>query len=110
MVVLNQARGLGTLAFLAAQTSFKGQHYRAPKASIVTAKSISLGSSITATLKVPGMSLNGATVVWEASGQAPQFGTKFTFSPSSSGTQWVEAEAQWPDGRRAFARATFNVE
>ena len=109
MVVLNEARGLGTLAFLAAQTTFKGQHYRAPKATITVPKSVSLGSTITATLKVPGMSLNGARVVWEANGQAPQFGTKFTFSPSSSGTQWVEAEAQWPDGRRAFARGTFNV-
>jgi hypothetical protein len=100
---------LGTLAFLAAQTTFKGQHYRAPKATITLPKSISLGSSLTATLKVPGMSLNGAKVVWEANGQAPQFGTKFTFSPSNTGTQWVEAEAQWPDGRRAFARGTFNV-
>ena len=109
MVVLNEARGLGTLAFLAGQTTFKGQGYRAPKASISLPKSASVGASITATLKVPGMSLTGAKVVWEASGQDPQFGSKFTFSPSSSGTQWVEAEAQWPDGRRAFARATFNA-
>src|SRR5205823_11545075 len=28
-------------------------------------------------------------------------------SPSNMGTQWVEIEAQWPDGRRVFAVTNF---
>jgi hypothetical protein len=33
----------------------------------------------------------------------------FTFAPQNNGPQWVEAEAQWADGRRAFAKASFNA-
>jgi len=40
---------------------------------------------------------------WEANGLEPALGTTFTFTPTSNGAQWVEAEAQWPDGRRVFA-------
>jgi hypothetical protein len=42
---------------------------------------------------------------WEANGQEPVFGGQtYTFSPGpQDGAYWVEAEVQWPDGRRAFA-------
>jgi hypothetical protein len=30
--------------------------------------------------------------------------------PKASGPQWVEAEAEWPDGRRAFAAATIQAD
>ena len=30
-------------------------------------------------------------------------GKAFTFKAGHSGPQWIEAEAQWPDGRRGFA-------
>jgi hypothetical protein len=64
-----------------------------------------VGNAMTATLQVPGMDLNGARVVWEAKDNEPAYGPTYTFTPKTFGGQWVEAEAQWPDGRRAFAVA-----
>jgi hypothetical protein len=32
---------------------------------------------------------------------------EFTFTPRRGGTQWIEAEAVWPDGRRVFAVKEF---
>jgi hypothetical protein len=53
------------------------------------------------------MDLTNARIVWEARDQEPDSGNTFTFSPLNWGTQWVEAEAQWPDGRRAFVATNF---
>jgi hypothetical protein len=47
--------------------------------------------------------------VWEARDQEPAFGPTFTFAPVHAGSQWVEVEAQWPDGRRAFAATNFTA-
>jgi hypothetical protein len=68
-----------------------------------------VGSAVTAVYNAPGLNLEGARIVWEARDQEPHFGTDntFTFFPTSYGTQWVEVEIQWPDGRRAFAAQTF---
>jgi hypothetical protein len=60
-------------------------------------------------MNVPGMDLSTARITWEARDQEPAFGPTFTYAPKNNGVQWVEGEAQWPDGRRAFATATFNV-
>jgi hypothetical protein len=111
MVVLNQARGLGMLAFLAAQTGYKTQAWTAPgNASIqVPTSVVGVGQSVTASLQVPGMDFSGARITWEARDQEPAYGTNFTFSPKNNGPQWVEAEAQWPDGRRVFAKGSFNA-
>ncbi|HYG35856.1 MAG TPA: glycoside hydrolase family 9 protein, partial [Clostridia bacterium] len=112
MVVLNQARGLGTAAFLAAQTAAKNQPWKATEATIAVSDSaVSVGKPVTLSLQVPGMDLRGARVVWEGSNQEPAYGngTEFVFIPKSSGEQWVEVEAQWPDGRRAFAQVSFNA-
>jgi hypothetical protein len=111
MVVLNQARGIGTLAFLAAQTSAKSQTWKAPaNAQIVVPTSVvPVGSPLTVSLKVPGLDLSSALITWEARDQEPAFGSTFTFSPVNNGVQWVEAEAEWPDGRRAFAKASFTA-
>src|SRR6185369_1652463 len=40
----------------------------------------------------------------------PQFAETYTFTPGGYGAQWVEVEAQWPDGRRAVGRATLFAE
>jgi len=111
MVVLNQGRGLGTLGFLAAQTAYKTQAWKAPGSATITVPTsvVPVGSSVTATLQVPGMDLSGARVTWEARDQEPAFGSTFTYSPKNNGTQWVQAEAQWPDGRRVFAKASFTA-
>jgi hypothetical protein len=34
--------------------------------------------------------------VWEAQGQDPAYGDKFTFTPTNSGLEWVEVEAELP--------------
>jgi hypothetical protein len=68
-----------------------------------------LNAPITLRLDVPGENLAEARIVWEARDQAPAFGSTYTISPKNNGPQWVEAEAEWPDGRRAFAASTFTA-
>jgi hypothetical protein len=63
--------------------------------------------SVTAAVSVAGLDLTRARVVWEAQGQEPAFGTNFIFATTNSGAQWIEVEAQWPDGRRVFAVTNF---
>ncbi|MDB6017633.1 MAG: hypothetical protein JWR19_2122 [Pedosphaera sp.] len=104
MVGLNMARGLGNLAALAALTPAKSQAYVAKAGTIKVPATMPINVPVTATFQAPaGMDLNGARIVWEARGQEPAYGTSYTFTPTLNGGQWVEAEAQWPDGRRAFA-------
>ncbi len=104
MVGLNEARGLATTAALAAMTQTKTQPYTAKAGTITLPAQMPVNVPVTATFQAPaGMDLTGARVVWEASGQEPAYGPTFTFTPTTSGALWVEAEAQWPDGRRAFA-------
>jgi len=106
-VVTDQARGLGAMAFLAALTPTKTQVWTAPaNAQIVgMPDQIAAGTPITVNLQVPGMDLSGARIIWEAKDQQPAYGDSFRFTPTNYGGQWVEAEAQWPDGRRVFAVA-----
>jgi hypothetical protein len=104
MVVLNQARGLGALAFLAAQTSIGTQPWKAVPAQIVVPSGVvQVGSNVTVSMQASGLDLSTARINWEANGQLPAFGQTFTFAPANNGPQWIEAEAQFPDGRRVFA-------
>ncbi|HEY3861980.1 MAG TPA: glycoside hydrolase family 9 protein [Verrucomicrobiae bacterium] len=116
MVVLNQARGLGSLAFLAAQTAAASQPWKAVAAQIVNVPTgvAPIGSNITVSLQAPGLDLSTARITWEANaagstqpGQQLGFGQTFTYAPSLNGMQWIEAEAQFPDGRRVFATNSF---
>ncbi|MBU6401643.1 MAG: glycoside hydrolase family 9 protein, partial [Verrucomicrobia bacterium] len=107
-VGLNQARSLGSLAYWAAQTPPSTQPWSAVTASIlVPTNTVPVGAPLTATLSLPGLDVTQARVVWEARDQQPAYGPTFTFAPTNNGPQWVEAEAQWPDGRRVFATAGF---
>src|SRR5688572_9045008 len=63
-----------------------------------------IGKPNTVSLQVEGKDLNGARIAWEARDTEPGFGREFVISPKSSGDYWIEAEIQWPDGTRAFAR------
>jgi hypothetical protein len=104
MVVLNQARGLGALAFLAAQTASAAQAWQAVPAQIIVPSGVvTVGSNVTVSLQAPGLDLTTARINWEANGQLPAFGQNYTFAPANNGPQWIEAEAQFPDGRRVFA-------
>ena len=108
-VVLDQARGLGVVAYLAALTSLKTQAWTSAASQIIAPTSIvPVGQSVTISLQ-SGLDLTGARVVWEGRDQEPSYGATFTFTPQNNGTQWVEAEAQWPDGRRIFATANFTA-
>jgi len=109
-VAVNQARGLATLAWLMAATPQARQPWRAAPATISLSSSMPrIGTAVTAKLAVPGMDTSQAQIVWESAGNDPVFASEFTFTPSVTGSNWIEAEALWPDGRRAFAILDFSV-
>ena len=100
------ARSFAVSAWLAAQTSLATQPWRSTNAIIVTPTNPKLpGQSATVSLQVADTNLTGAKIVWEGLAQDPAFGgLSYTFTtPSQEGPCWVEAEVQWPDGRRVFA-------
>ena len=110
-VHLDQGRALSSLAYLATLTDTKNQKWRSAAGTITgVPATLSQDASFKVSMDVPGMDLDGARIAWEASGQQPAFGETYTFKPSGYGAQWIEAEAQWPDGRRAYARKTLFAE
>ncbi len=107
-VAVAQARGIASIAYLATLTATKTQPWKSTTARIIGVPTeIGTNGLITATMQVDGLDLNGARIAWEARDQEPAYGSTFTFHPVSYGDQWVEAEAQWPDGRRAVAAISF---
>jgi len=107
-VILDQARSLASLSYLAAQTSLRTQSWHAVTANIVGLPArVSDNLPVTASLQVTNLDLTGACILWEARDQQPVYGTNFTFAPTNAGAQWVEAEVLLPDGRRVFAAASF---
>jgi hypothetical protein len=105
-VSLNLARSLASLAFVMTLTPAKDVAWKAAAATIGGLDTPpSVGQARTLSLDVPGHELAGARLVWETNGHEPTFGRSFELIPAKSGPLWVEVEAQWPDGRRAFARA-----
>ncbi|HVS53313.1 MAG TPA: glycoside hydrolase family 9 protein [Opitutaceae bacterium] len=109
-VITNQARSLASLAFWAAQTDAAKKPWRAARARIVApGASESMDKPATFRLVSDDVDLTDAEIVWEARDAEPTIGPTFLFSPKNSGPQWVEAEAQFPDGRRVFATASFTA-
>lgn len=100
-VVLNQARGLAYTAWLMARTPLKDQKWKSADGRIVLSRSAN-SQSVVATLEASGVSLDQANIIWEMNGHEPERGREFHFDSSNS-PQWIEAEAQLPDGRRVFA-------
>jgi hypothetical protein len=104
-VIVNQARALGYLAWLMAQTPLKSQPWRAAAAQITRFQpSPSAPSRGSAVLSATGLDLSSARIVWEANDQEPFLGEALPTAQKRGNPQWIEAEAQLPDGRRAFAR------
>jgi hypothetical protein len=100
------ARNFITAAWLAAQTSLTNQPWRCTNATIVVpAIARQPNQPLTVTLQVADPNLTGAKIVWEGLNQDPIFdGLSHTLTiPDQEGACWLEAEVQWPDGRRAFA-------
>ncbi|MEO5957871.1 MAG: hypothetical protein ABIZ49_04320, partial [Opitutaceae bacterium] len=109
-VIANQGRSLASLAYWAAQTPTAQQSWRPVRAQIA-APGIADNSDkpLTFRLTAPGLDLTGARIVWEARDAEPFVGDVFAYRPKNTGTQWVEAEAQFPDGRRVFAANNFTI-
>ena len=109
-VILNQARALGYLAWLMGQSTLTNQPWRGQSAVItgIPAK-VPAKTRLELSLSVPKESLEGARIVWETVGEQPVLGPKLSFTASRLGQQWIEAEAQLPDGRRFFASTNFTV-
>jgi hypothetical protein len=97
-VAAAQARALAALSALMAKTSLKEQPYKSIPASI-EAEPSGVGIRLTS----PGPDLGAARVLWESGEREPSFGPASGLGFQLSREQWIEAEAEWPDGRRAFA-------
>jgi hypothetical protein len=107
-ITVNQARSLMVAAYLAGRSAASERKWTYARGVVTLPKAtVPLRAPVTLRLDVPGESLALARIVWEARDQEPAFGPTYTLSPRNSGPQWVEAEAEWPDGRRAFAAASF---
>ncbi|MBI4664028.1 MAG: glycoside hydrolase family 9 protein [Verrucomicrobia bacterium] len=105
-VDVDQSRSLASLAFLTTLTPAKSQAWTPINGQIVVPSESPINQPVTAMFSVPGVDLGGTRIIWEARGQEPAYGTSFTFTPTEYGANWIEAEAQWPDGRRVVATAT----
>jgi hypothetical protein len=105
-VIVNQARALGYLAWLMAQTPLRTQPWKSARANIELS---SAAGSLTASLSVPGLGLGHARTVWEAEGQEPVSGSTLNVPKGQRMPKWLEAETQLPDGRRIFAITNFTT-
>ena len=110
-VAVNQARALATAAFLMAQTSVKGQPWRAQPGQVEIRRTTGTNSPAryVATLRTNMPGLQSARIIWEVEGQQPAFGTSYSLPAQQRGTTPLEVEAQLPDGRRIFAVTNINA-
>ena len=94
-----------------AQTPIKSQPWKgAPKLQIVgLPEQATPGQVITAAVRSSDLDVGKARIVWEGVEQTPTFGQEVKITPQTSGKHWVEVEAQWPDGRRGFGSALYEV-
>ncbi|MDB6037562.1 MAG: glycosyl hydrolase family 9 [Verrucomicrobiales bacterium] len=107
-VVTDQARSLASVAFWMAQSPIHNQEWAAAAITITGLRAQSPADQpVTASISSPGLDLSDAQIIWEARDQQPITGPTFVFAPKNVGPQWVEVEAQLPDGRRVFASADF---
>jgi hypothetical protein len=106
-----QARGLASTAYLMTLSNVKSQSWQSANATLtLPSGGVVVNQPNTVTLTAAGLDLSQARIVWEASGENPQYGgATLTYTPAATGAAWIEAEAQWPDGRRVFATADFSV-
>jgi hypothetical protein len=110
-VIVNQARALAGVAWLAAQSGVARQPWRSAAGTISgLPQKLKVGDSVQVRLELPRDLPPPAEIMWEAAGQEPAQGATFAFTPRGHGRQWVEAEARWTDGRRVFASADFNAD
>ncbi len=104
-VILNQAKSLGYLAWLMAQTPLKTQSWTGSQARIQGTRAASSKGWVYE-LKSEGVNLKDAKVVWERPRSEPWLGGQTLHVIESEPGAWIEAEAMLPDGRRLHARGS----
>jgi hypothetical protein len=99
-VILNQARSLGYLSWLMAQTSLKTQPWKSATAQIRGLPANGKSGGTLSLEAAANLDLSTARIVWEVEGQPSTLGKTRAVEPGRF--TWVEAEAQLVDGRRVF--------
>jgi hypothetical protein len=107
-VIVNQAKALAYLSWLMARTPLKTQPWKPSAVTITTRPDPKAPNQTIATLSSPSLDLSSARIVWETPNYEPLLTKEFHFAPARLGSQWLEAEAQLPDGRRVFAVTNIN--
>ena len=104
--VVDQGRALAAACALAARRRGPGRPWCPTVVRIAGLPATARpGTPVTLHLEGDAQDLDAAEVVWEAAGREPAWGRTFTLAAPPGGETWVEAEALWPDGRRASATA-----
>ena len=106
-VIANQARALAYLTWMMGRSPLRNQPWRPMAGEISGLSKARAGQPFNVTISATNVDLSRARIVWEASDQEPAFGKTFSFAPANRGPQWLEVEAQLPDGRRIFAVTNF---
>jgi len=108
--VMDMGRSLGTYTWLLTQTPGTNSAVVHTLGTITGVPSTTpAGQPVTAQFQVNGIDLKNARILWEATDQEPFIGPAFTFSPKNPGEQWIEVEAQLPDGNRLFGTNYFSA-
>jgi hypothetical protein len=102
-VIVNQARSLAAAALLMTKTPLTNQQWRSAFAQIQPVTTNSADKSFTLSLSNTNLDLSRARIVWEADGREPLLGNRLIIPSTEPRPEWIEAEAQFPDGRRVFA-------
>ncbi|MCF7762876.1 MAG: glycoside hydrolase family 9 protein [Verrucomicrobia bacterium] len=101
-------RSMASAAFLMARAGLAEQPWMASPGTLTGVPDrTQAGTPITAATTADATA--NPTTVWETADQEPHRGGSFTFTPRHPGEHWIEAETQYPDGRRVFASKTFTV-
>src|SRR5207237_903823 len=81
-VILDSARSLGSLAFLAAQTSLRTQTWHSVAGTIsAPAGTVPTGIPVSLSLSASGIDLSSARIAWEGREFEPTFAQPLTFTP-----------------------------
>lgn len=108
--VVTLARSLAGTAALMARTPLVRQPWRSARARVVLdSPSPRSGRPLSMRLEVEGLDPTEASVVWDVPGHGVFTGPTLTLIPAKPGPLRIEAEAQWPDGRRVFGVRTIDV-
>jgi hypothetical protein len=96
--------------WLMAQTELAFQPWHSSSGQITGLPDVvPLGQQVTAAFEVSDIDPTEATIVWEAKKQEPSCTNSLTFTPAVAGWNWLELEAQWPDGRRVVVETNVLV-